>query len=57
MPLPRIHDLRKAPHLEPRGSKRGFEQATKIVEGSIEIGGQEHFYLEGQAALAFPRRR
>lgn len=26
-----------------------------IVTGSIEIGGQEHFYLEGQAALAFPQ--
>ncbi len=28
--------------------------APKIVEGSIEIGGQEHFYLEGQVALALP---
>ena len=25
------------------------------IEGSIEIGGQEHFYLEGQAALALPQ--
>jgi xanthine dehydrogenase large subunit len=24
------------------------------IEGSIRIGGQEHFYLEGQAALAIP---
>jgi xanthine dehydrogenase large subunit len=24
------------------------------VKGSIQIGGQEHFYLEGQAALAIP---
>ncbi len=24
------------------------------IEGQIEIGGQEHFYLEGQAALAMP---
>ncbi len=28
--------------------------ADRIVEGSIEIGGQEHFYLEGQAASAQP---
>ncbi|WP_424987864.1 xanthine dehydrogenase molybdopterin binding subunit [Microbulbifer sp. S227A] len=28
--------------------------APRVVEGSIEIGGQEHFYLEGQAALAVP---
>jgi len=29
--------------------------AAHRVEGSIEIGGQEHFYLEGQAALALPQ--
>ncbi len=28
--------------------------ATHLAEGVIEIGGQEHFYLEGQAALALP---
>jgi xanthine dehydrogenase large subunit len=30
-------------------------QAEHTVSGSIEIGGQEHFYLEGQAALSFPQ--
>jgi xanthine dehydrogenase large subunit len=30
-------------------------RAPRIVEGRIEIGGQEHFYLEGQAALALPQ--
>ncbi|MEX3016545.1 xanthine dehydrogenase molybdopterin binding subunit [Gymnodinialimonas hymeniacidonis] len=29
--------------------------ATHLVEGQIEIGGQEHFYLEGQSALALPQ--
>ncbi|MBK5928809.1 xanthine dehydrogenase molybdopterin binding subunit [Rhodobaculum claviforme] len=29
--------------------------APHLVEGAIEIGGQEHFYLEGQAALALPQ--
>ena len=29
--------------------------AARVVEGTFEIGGQEHFYLEGQAALAFPQ--
>ncbi|MFD0978069.1 xanthine dehydrogenase molybdopterin binding subunit [Tropicimonas aquimaris] len=29
--------------------------AAHVVEGSMEIGGQEHFYLEGQAALALPQ--
>ena len=28
--------------------------APRRLTGSIEIGGQEHFYLEGQAALALP---
>ena len=29
--------------------------AAQVVEGMIEIGGQEHFYLEGQAAAALPQ--
>ncbi|MGX9357277.1 xanthine dehydrogenase molybdopterin binding subunit [Roseobacteraceae bacterium S113] len=29
--------------------------ADHIVEGVFEMGGQEHFYLEGQAALAQPQ--
>lgn len=30
-------------------------QAPHQVEGTFELGGQEHFYLEGQAALALPQ--
>ncbi|MCE6968796.1 xanthine dehydrogenase molybdopterin binding subunit [Cereibacter sphaeroides] len=29
--------------------------APHVVEGAIEVGGQEHFYLEGQVALALPQ--
>ncbi len=29
--------------------------APRMLEGRIRIGGQEHFYLEGQAALAVPQ--
>jgi xanthine dehydrogenase large subunit len=29
--------------------------AARIVEGQINIGGQEHFYLEGQVAAAVPQ--
>ena len=29
--------------------------APRVVEGVLEMGGQEHFYLEGQAALALPQ--
>jgi xanthine dehydrogenase large subunit len=28
--------------------------APHVLEGTLHIGGQEHFYLEGQAALAIP---
>ncbi|MCB2114882.1 MAG: xanthine dehydrogenase molybdopterin binding subunit [Rhodobacteraceae bacterium] len=28
--------------------------APKVIEGRFDMGGQEHFYLEGQAALALP---
>jgi xanthine dehydrogenase large subunit len=29
--------------------------AAHVIDGQLEIGGQEHFYLEGQAALALPQ--
>ena len=31
----------------------GFSQARHIFEGEFEMGGQEHFYLETNAALAY----
>jgi xanthine dehydrogenase large subunit len=34
--------------------KTALAKATTCLTGRIEIGGQEHFYLEGQAALALP---
>lgn len=30
-------------------------EARRQIKGEIDIGGQEHFYLEGQAALALPQ--
>jgi xanthine dehydrogenase large subunit len=33
---------------------RALGNAPHRVKGTIRIGGQEHFYLEGQAALAIP---
>ncbi|HEY1628386.1 MAG TPA: molybdopterin cofactor-binding domain-containing protein, partial [Tepidisphaeraceae bacterium] len=32
----------------------GFADADGIIEGVLEIGGQEHFYLESQIAIAIP---
>ncbi|MDB5294311.1 MAG: xdhB [Phycisphaerales bacterium] len=32
----------------------GFAAADRTVEGTLDIGGQEHFYLESQVAIAVP---
>lgn len=32
-----------------------LSKAPRRVQGRLEIGGQEHFYLEGQAALVLPQ--
>ena len=45
--------------LTPYGFRRGepapaIAAAPHRIEGDVRIGGQEHFYLEGQAALAVP---
>ncbi|MCB1351893.1 MAG: xanthine dehydrogenase molybdopterin binding subunit [Rhodobacteraceae bacterium] len=44
---PPVEYLRGAP--EP-----AIAAAAHVIEGTMEIGGQEHFYLEGQAAHAVP---
>ena len=36
-------------------AQAAIEGAAHVIEGRIEMGGQEHFYLEGQAALALPQ--
>ncbi|XP_060084653.1 xanthine dehydrogenase/oxidase-like [Ylistrum balloti] len=50
----------KSYHGEPRVIERGnlregFEMSDHIIEGEVHIGGQEHFYLETNAALAVPK--
>jgi xanthine dehydrogenase large subunit len=35
-------------------AEAALREAPQRLRGSLEIGGQEHFYLEGQAALAMP---
>ena len=32
-----------------------FKTSSMTLEGKLELGGQEHFYLEGQAAIASPQ--
>ena len=46
----------EGPRIYARGdAQTAIDRARHTVEGSIEIGGQEHFYLEGQAATALPQ--
>lgn len=47
--------LLQAPSILVQGDVEGrLANAPHRINGQIRIGGQEHFYLEGQAALAFP---
>ena len=44
------------PRVYGRGTPEdAIADATHVIEGSLELGGQEHFYLEGQAAMALPQ--
>ena len=46
----------EGPRIWSRGDTgAAIDAAAQRVEGRIEMGGQEHFYLEGQAALAAPQ--
>src|SRR5687768_3146990 len=43
------------PQVMARGdAQAALEGAAHRLSGTVEMGGQEHFYLEGQAALAMP---
>jgi len=63
-PLPAIVTLEDAidqgsyqldPHVIARGDlDAAFDGAHLVVQGEVESGGQDHFYLETQAALAVP---
>ncbi|CAN0583615.1 unnamed protein product, partial [Ectocarpus sp. 12 AP-2014] len=46
----------EAPRVYGRGDvDTALAQAPRTVSGRFEIGGQEHFYLESQAAIALPQ--
>jgi xanthine dehydrogenase large subunit len=45
----------QGPILWTRGDIATLSQAHTIIEGEFEVGGQEHFYLEGQVAAAIPQ--
>ncbi|MEO1365423.1 MAG: molybdopterin cofactor-binding domain-containing protein, partial [Pseudomonadota bacterium] len=53
--LARNSRFEDGPRIYARGDAHGaLETAQHRLSGVFEIGGQEHFYLEGQAALALP---
>ena len=44
------------PRIWERGDAgEAIDTAPRVLEGRIKMGGQEHFYLEGQAALVLPQ--
>ena len=44
------------PHVMRRGDARAaIERAPNRLRGRIKIGGQDHFYLEGQVSMALPQ--
>ena len=44
------------PRIWQRGDAgEAIDTAAHVIDGVIEMGGQEHFYLEGQAALVLPQ--
>ncbi|MFW8596054.1 xanthine dehydrogenase molybdopterin binding subunit [Cribrihabitans neustonicus] len=46
----------EGPRIYEKGdAARAIGAAPHVVEDTFEIGGQEHFYLEGQAAMALPQ--
>ncbi|MEM9344757.1 MAG: xanthine dehydrogenase molybdopterin binding subunit [Pseudomonadota bacterium] len=50
------HRFEEGPRVYEKGDAgSAIEGAAHRLEGEIAIGGQEHFYLEGQSALALPQ--
>jgi xanthine dehydrogenase large subunit len=66
-PLPAVLDVRQAlleknfvlpPVTVNRGdAAQALARAPHTLRGSLEVGGQEHFYLEGQVAYALPKEQ
>ena len=41
-------------HLQRGDISQGFTDADHRIEGALDVGGQEHFYLESMVAIAIP---
>ena len=33
----------------------GFNEAEEVLEGTVRVGSQEHFYMEPQTCIAIPQ--
>jgi xanthine dehydrogenase large subunit len=44
-------------HVKRGDAKAALAKAKHILSGQFEVGGQEHFYLEGQVAYAVPQEQ
>ncbi|WP_299861517.1 xanthine dehydrogenase molybdopterin binding subunit [uncultured Roseobacter sp.] len=54
--LARNSRFEDGPRIYGRGDlDQALQAAPHKISGQLEVGGQEHFYLEGQAALALPQ--
>lgn len=42
-------------HVQRGNADQAIATATHVLQGSLDVGGQEHFYLEGQIAYAIPQ--
>ncbi|MBZ5487752.1 xanthine dehydrogenase molybdopterin binding subunit [Halomonas aquamarina] len=48
-------ELVRPTHVQERGNcQEVLQQADQVIENDLFIGGQEHFYLEGQACVVLP---
>lgn len=52
--VPPMHLVRES---APGATRRALEQAPHRLDGTLAIGGQEQFYLEGQISYAIPQER
>ncbi len=52
--VPPMHLVRES---APGSTRRTLEQAPHRLDGTLSIGGQEQFYLEGQISYAIPQER
>ncbi|PZP94805.1 MAG: xanthine dehydrogenase molybdopterin binding subunit [Variovorax paradoxus] len=53
--VPPMHLVRSSSGLDEEGIRAATEKAPHRLQGSLDLGGQEQFYLEGQISYAIPK--